>query len=46
MATEGLVGRKAPNFSLTTHNREKVKLSELKGKNIVLEFYCKNNTPG
>ena len=46
MATEGLVGRKAPNFLLTTHNGKKVKLSELKGKNIVLVFYCKNNTPG
>lgn len=37
---------KAPDFSLETDNGESLKLSSLKGKNVVLYFYPKSDTPG
>ena len=37
---------KAPDFSLQTDNGEALKLSSLKGKNVVLYFYPKSDTPG
>lgn len=40
------VGKKAPNFELKNNNDELVSLSDLKGKNVVLYFYPKDNTPG
>ncbi len=40
------VGRKAPDFTLLDENREKVKLSEYKGKKVVVFFYPKAMTPG
>jgi peroxiredoxin Q/BCP len=46
-ATGGLkVGNRAPAFSLPNENGTVVKLSDLKGKKIVLFFYPKDNTPG
>lgn len=39
-------GSKAPDFTLATHAGEKFKLSSLKGKNVVLYFYPKSDTPG
>ena len=40
-------GNKAPDFSATDQNGEKVKLSSFKGKkNVVLYFYPKDMTPG
>ena len=39
-------GKQAPDFELTASNGEKVKLSDFKGKNVVLYFYPKDNTPG
>ncbi len=39
-------GKKAPDFSLPDTNSNNVKLSELKGKNVVLYFYPRDNTPG
>jgi thioredoxin-dependent peroxiredoxin len=39
-------GVKAPDFTLETDNGEKVKLSSFKGKNVVLFFYPKADTPG
>ena len=40
------VGQKAPEFTALNDKGEKVKLSELKGKKVVLYFYPKDDTPG
>ena len=40
------VGKKAPDFTLLDESREKVKLSEYKGKKVVVFFYPKAMTPG
>jgi peroxiredoxin Q/BCP len=40
------VGDKAPDFESTDQNGEKVRLSDYKGKKVVLYFYPKDNTPG
>ncbi len=40
------VGDAAPDFNLATHDGRTVQLSELLGKNVVLWFYPKANTPG
>lgn len=39
-------GSKAPDFTLPTDSDAKLKLSSLKGKNVVLYFYPKSDTPG
>ncbi|HET6945633.1 MAG TPA: thioredoxin-dependent thiol peroxidase [Gaiellaceae bacterium] len=39
-------GTEAPDFELTTDRGERVKLSELRGKPVVLYFYPKDDTPG
>jgi len=39
-------GSKAPDFALETDTGDKLKLSSLKGKNVVLYFYPKADTPG
>ena len=39
-------GAKAPAFTATADDGKKVKLSELKGKPVVLYFYPKDDTPG
>lgn len=40
------LNKPAPDFDLPSTNNQKVKLSDLKGKNIVLYFYPKDCTPG
>ena len=40
------VGQMAPDFELPASNGEKVKLSDFRGKNVVLYFYPKDMTPG
>lgn len=40
------VGSKAPDFTLESGDGEKVKLSQFKGKKVVLYFYPRDNTPG
>ena len=40
------VGKNAPAFSLTSDAGEKISLADLKGKNVVLYFYPKDDTPG
>jgi thioredoxin-dependent peroxiredoxin len=40
------VGAKAPDITLTTDAGATLKLSSLKGKNVVLFFYPKADTPG
>jgi len=45
--TNGLkVGDKAPTFSLKNTEGQTVKLSDFKGKKVVLYFYPKDDTPG
>jgi peroxiredoxin Q/BCP len=41
-----VVGELAPDFSLAGSNGEIVKLSNYRGKNVVLYFYPKDMTPG
>lgn len=41
-----IVGKKAPDFELPATREQRVKLSKLKGKNVVLYFYPKDNTSG
>jgi peroxiredoxin Q/BCP len=40
------VGSKAPDFQLPDHSGKTVSLSQLAGKNVVLYFYPKDDTPG
>ena len=40
------VGKAAPLFSLPSDEGSNINLKELKGKNVVLYFYPKDNTPG
>ena len=40
------IGDAAPDFTLPTHRGTTAKLSELRGKNVVLWFYPKADTPG
>jgi len=45
--TELQIGDIAPNFKLATqHVGKEIELSTLKGSNVVLYFYPKDNTPG
>ena len=46
MAKELKVGQTAPDFTLESGEGQKVKLSEFKGKRVVLYFYPRDNTPG
>ena len=39
-------GKPAPDFELESDSGETVKLSELRGKPVVLYFYPKDDTPG
>src|SRR5215472_10629614 len=40
------VGDRAPDFSVMNDQGEKVKLSDFRGKKVVLYFYPKDDTPG
>jgi len=40
------IGDKAPNFTTTTENGDKIRLSSFKGKKVFLYFYPKDNTSG
>ena len=46
MASELKIGDKAPAFSLKTEDGRTVSLKSLKGKQVVLYFYPKDDTPG
>jgi peroxiredoxin Q/BCP len=39
-------GKPAPDFALTSDSGETVRLSDLRGKQVVLYFYPKDDTPG
>ena len=43
---EVTVGDRAPDFELPSSSGKQVKLSSLKGKQVVLYFYPKDDTPG
>ena len=40
------IGDKAPEFSAVTGSGERLSLSDLKGKQVILYFYPKDDTPG
>jgi peroxiredoxin Q/BCP len=40
------IGKKVPNFELPATGDKTIKLSSLKGSNVVLYFYPKDSTPG
>lgn len=40
------IGKKVPDFRIAATGGQTVRLSELKGKNVVLYFYPKDSTPG
>ncbi|OGT45034.1 MAG: hypothetical protein A3E83_05990 [Gammaproteobacteria bacterium RIFCSPHIGHO2_12_FULL_41_20] len=40
------IGDLAPDFTLMSDKNEKITLSKLRGKKIILYFYPKDNTPG
>ena len=40
------VGKKVPDFTLKATSEQAISLSGVKGKNVVLYFYPKDNTPG
>src|SRR6059036_3377703 len=44
--TQLTAGNRAPAFTLTDQHGKKVKLSDFKGKKVVVYFYPKADTPG
>ncbi len=40
------IGKKVPDFELPATGDQNIKLSDLKGKNVVVYFYPKDSTPG
>jgi len=40
------IGKNAPLFAIKSDGGKEIKLAELKGKNVVLYFYPKDDTPG
>ena len=46
MSTKIVEGRKAPDFTLENANGERVSLADFKGKNVIVYFYPKDDTPG
>lgn len=46
MAKNVSIGKKVPDFELPATGDKNIKLSELKGKKVVLYFYPKDSTPG
>jgi len=43
--TQLQIGEKAPDFTIKNQNGDEVKLTDFKGKKVILYFYPKDNTP-
>ena len=41
-----MIGQLAPDFALPASDGKTYALKDLAGRNVVLVFYCMNNTPG
>jgi peroxiredoxin Q/BCP len=41
-----MIGEPAPEFSVPGHDGKTYALKDFRGKNVVLVFYCMNDTPG
>src|SRR5438046_4104467 len=46
MATKIAEGKKAPDFTLEGANGKRVSLADFKGKDVIVYFYPKDDTPG
>ena len=46
MTKKAVLGKKVPAFKLDATGEQTIKFSDLKGKNVVIYFYPKDNTPG
>ena len=46
MSKQAELGKKVPAFNLPATGNQKIRLSNLKGKNVVIYFYPKDATPG
>jgi thioredoxin-dependent peroxiredoxin len=46
MMAKNLIGKKAPDFTLPDENGKPIKLSDMRGKKVILYFYPKDNTQG
>ena len=46
LSTPLTVGERAPEFSLADARGNKISLSDYAGKNVILWFYPKDDTPG
>jgi peroxiredoxin Q/BCP len=46
MTTRIQIGHKAPDFALPDENGKPIKLSEMRGKKVILYFYPKDDTAG
>jgi thioredoxin-dependent peroxiredoxin len=46
MSSKIVEGRKAPDFTLDGAKGERVSLTDFKGKNVIVYFYPKDDTPG
>ena len=44
--TQTTIGKKVPAFNLPATGEQKIRLSSLKGSNVVLYFYPRDSTPG
>lgn len=44
--SKAVINKKVPAFNLPATGNKNIRLSDLKGKNIVLYFYPRDNTPG
>jgi peroxiredoxin Q/BCP len=45
-AAKSLLGKAAPDFTMTTDSGKTIALKDLRGKRVVLYFYPKDDTPG
>ena len=41
-----MIGEQAPDFELISDKEEMIKLSDFRGRNVILYFYPKADTPG